>query len=174
MLTPKIGVFSWKEAEANIPWGTIILFAAGISLGTVLLKTQAANWMSTAMFSSIGISTLSVLGIIAAVAAFNFLIHLGFASATSLASAFIPVVISLTQGLEGYSIATLIGIVLIQQFVVSFGFLLPVNAPQNMVAYGTGAFTTKDFLKSGVPLTVIGYLLILLFAATYWNWVGLL
>lgn len=174
MLTPKIGVFSWKEAEANIPWGTIILFAAGISLGTVLLKTQAANWMSSAMFSSIGISTLSIVGIIAAVAGFNFLIHLGFASATSLASAFIPVVISLTQGLEGYSVATLIGIVLIQQFVVSFGFLLPVNAPQNMVAYGTGAFTTKDFLKSGVPLTIIGYLLILLFAATYWNWVGLL
>lgn len=174
MLTPKIGVFSWKEAESNIPWGTIILFAAGISLGTVLLKTEAASWMSNAMFSSIGITALSAIGMIAALAAFNILIHLGFASATSLASAFIPVVIAFGQALEGHSVETIIGLVLIQQFVVSFGFLLPVNAPQNMVAYGTGAFTSKDFLKSGVPLTIIGYLLILLFAATYWNWVGLL
>ena len=36
-----------------------------------------------------------------------------------------------------------IGFVLIQQFVISFGFLLPVSAPQNMLAYGTGTFTVK-------------------------------
>ena len=63
---------------------------------------------------------------------------------------------------------------LIQQFVISFGFLLPVNAPQSMLAYGTGAFTVKDFIKAGIPLTIVGYLLILLFSSTYWKWIGLL
>lgn len=67
-----------------------------------------------------------------------------------------------------------IGFVLIQQFVISFGFLLPVSAPQNMLAYGTGTFTVKDFLKTGIALTIIGYLLILLLSATYWQWIGLL
>ena len=43
---------------------------------------------------------------------------------------------------------------MVQQFAVSFGFLLPVNSPQNMLAYGSGAFTTRDFLKTGVWLTV--------------------
>ena len=32
------------------------------------------------------------------------------------------------------------------QFVVSFGFILPVNAPQNMIAYGTGTFDARDFI----------------------------
>ncbi|RXT01545.1 DASS family sodium-coupled anion symporter [Ammoniphilus sp. CFH 90114] len=173
MLTPKIGVFSWKEAEGDIPWGTIILFAVGISLGSVLLKTKAADWMASTMFDGIGLATMSIVGIIAVLSIFNILIHLGFASATSLAAAFIPIVIALSQGL-GEHTETAIGIVLIQQFVVSFGFLLPVNAPQNMLAYGTGAFTVKDFLKAGIPLTIIGYLLILLFSATYWQWIGLL
>ena len=83
----------------------------------------------------------------------------------------IPVFISLTStlGLGDRSI----GFVLIQQFVISFGFLLPVSAPQNMLAYGTDTFTVKDFLKSGIPLTIIGYILVILFSLTYWKWLGL-
>jgi di/tricarboxylate transporter len=57
---------------------------------------------------------------------------------------------------------------------VSFGFILPVNAPQNMVAYGTGTFAVRDFVRSGLVLTVAGYALILLLGATYWSWLGLL
>jgi len=173
MLTPGIGVFSWKEAESKVPWGTIVLFAVGISLGTVLLKTKAATWLANALFGSMGFPVMPVLGIIAVVAAFNILIHFGFASATSLASTIIPVVIALMVGLKRSDVSAP-GMVLIQQFVVSFGFILPVNAPQNMVAYGTGTFSARDFLKSGIPLTIVGYLLILLFSATYWKWVGLL
>ena len=30
-----------------------------------------------------------------------------------------------------------IGMTMLLQFVVSFGFILPVNSPQSMVAYGT-------------------------------------
>ncbi len=101
------------------------------------------------------------------------LIHLGFASATSLASALIPVFIALSVTLP-IPVENHIGFVLIQQFVICFGFLLPISAPQNMLAYGTGAFTTKDFLKSGIPLTILGFILILVFSATYWKWIGLL
>jgi di/tricarboxylate transporter len=58
------------------------------------------------------------------------------------------------------------------QFVISFGFVLPVNSPQGMVAYGMGAFSTRDFVRTGLVLTVIAYLLTLLFGATYWHWLG--
>lgn len=81
------------------------------------------------------------------------------ASATSLAS---------TLELPGGGI----GFVIIQQFVISVGFLLPVSAPQNMLAYSTGAFTTKQFLKAGILFTIVSYLLILLLSATYWKWMG--
>ncbi|MGM9948681.1 MAG: SLC13 family permease [Lysinibacillus sp.] len=172
LLSPKVGVYTWAEVEKLIPWGTIIVFAVGISLGTILLNTEGAQWLSDAVFGSLGLDSMPILATIALLTAFNILIHLGFASATSLASALIPVFIALatTLTLE----VDQIGFVLIQQFVISFGFLLPISAPQNMLAYGTGAFTTKDFLKSGIPLTILGYLLVLLFSATYWKWIGLL
>lgn len=172
LLSPKIGVYDWKTVEKLIPWGTIIVFAVGIALGTILLDTNGAQWLSDKVFGAMGLDHMPLLATIALLSLFNILIHLGFASATSLSSALIPIIIALTSTLTVD--ANPIGFVLIQQFVISFGFLLPVSAPQNMLAYGTGAFSVKDFLKSGIPLTVVGYLLILLFSATYWKWIGLL
>jgi len=172
LLAPKVGVYTWNEVEKLIPWGTIIVFAVGIALGTVLLNTQGAQWLSDAVFGSLGLESMPILATIALVTAFNILIHLGFASATSLASALIPVFIALATTIT--LDVDQVGFVLIQQFVISFGFLLPISAPQNMLAYGTGAFTTKDFLKAGIPLTIFGYILVLIFSATYWQWIGLL
>ena len=58
------------------------------------------------------------------------------------------------------------------QFVVSFGFILVVNSPQNMVAYGTDTFSTRDFIRTGLVLTVIAFALVMLLGATYWRWLG--
>jgi sodium-dependent dicarboxylate transporter 2/3/5 len=55
---------------------------------------------------------------------------------------------------------------------VSFGFILPVNSPQGMVAYGTGTFSVRDYIRTGAVITVVAYLLVLLFSATYWRWLG--
>lgn len=173
LLTPKVGVFNWQEASSRIDWGTLIVFAVGISLGSTLLSTKGAAWLSDTIFGSLGLNTMPILATIALVTIFNIIIHLGFASATSLASALIPVFIALSLTLP-IPVENQIGFVIIQQFVICFGFLLPVSAPQNMLAYGTGAFTTKDFLKSGIPLTIFGFILILIFSATYWKWIGIL
>ena len=148
------------------------MFAVGISLGSLLLNTGAATWLSEKTFGALGVTDMPMLAMIALVGIFTILIHLGFASATSLSSALIPVFIALAQSIPGAASGG-IGFVIIQQFLICFGFLLPISAPQNMLAYGTGAFTAKQFLKSGIPITIIGYLLVLLLSATYWKWVGL-
>lgn len=99
--------------------------------------------------------------------------RLGFASATALASAIIPIMIAVLQSVQTPGI-NILGMTMLLQFVVSFGFILPVNAPQNMVAYGTETFVVRDFVRTGLVLTVIGYALMLLLGATYWQWMGYL
>lgn len=173
MLIPKVGVLSWDQLESMVNWGTLIVFAIGISLGTLLLNSGAAEWLSTNTFEAMGLSSLPLLATIAIVSLFNIIIHLGFASATALSSALIPVFIVLAMSIPGLPDQG-VGFVLIQQFVICFGFILPISAPQNMLAYGTGTFTVKQFMRVGIPLTVIGYLLVLLLSATYWQWIGVL
>ena len=46
MLMPRIGIMSWKESQKGFPWGTVVLFAVGIAMGSALLKTQAAPWLA--------------------------------------------------------------------------------------------------------------------------------
>jgi di/tricarboxylate transporter len=118
-----------------------------------------------------GIDQLPALTILAVMGAFLIVIHLGFASATALASSLIPIVIAIMQKVQTPGISVL-GMTLVLQFVVSFGFVLPVNSPQGMVAYGTETFMARDFIRTGMVLTVLAYALTLLFGATYWHWLG--
>ncbi len=177
MFTPGIGVMGWKQAQSRIPWGTIVLFGTGISLGTALLQTKAAAWLANIIVANLGLAGASAFMILALLSLFLIVVHLGFASATALASAMIPIMISVLQQIAGGPDAApmnLVGMTMLLQFVVSFGFILPVNAPQNMVAYGTDTFAVKDFVRTGLVLTVIGFALVLLLGVTYWQWMGYL
>jgi di/tricarboxylate transporter len=151
----------------------VILFGVGISLGIALLQTKAAGWLANVIVQSLGLQDASAFSILALLSLFLIVVHLGFASATALASAMIPIVIAVLQSVHTPGL-NLIGMTMILQFVVSFGFILPVNAPQNMVAYGTETFAARDFVRTGLVLTAAGYALILILGATYWSWLGLL
>ena len=96
-----------------------------------------------------GLAALPVIMVIASLSLFSIILHLGFASATGLASTLIPIMIAFTQ-------------------------TLPVNAPQNMLCYGTNAFTVDQFAKVGIIVTLAGLGLILLLSATLWPAMGVL
>jgi len=171
MFLPGFGIMSWKEAQPRIPWGTIVLFGVGISLGTALLQTTAATWLANIVVDAFGLKNATAFFILGVMSLFLVVIHLGFASATALASAMIPIVIAVLKGVATPGI-NVIGMTMLLQFVVSFGFILVVNAPQNMVAYGTDTFSARDFVRTGLVLTVIALALVMLLAATYWRWLG--
>ena len=174
MLLPGIGVMSWKEVEKRVQWGTLLMFGIGISLGSTLLDTQAASWMANYVVKGFGLDGLPSLAIFAILAAFLIIIHLGFASATALTAALLPILISLLSSLPPELGVNPVGMTILLAFSVSFGFILPINAPQNMVCMGTDTFTPRQFTRVGLYLTVIGYLLLLLFAATWWKILGLM
>lgn len=171
LFLPGIGVMDWKTANPLIPWGTIVLFGIGISLGTALLQTQAAQWLANLIVEWFGLNQLPAFTILAVMAAFLIVVHLGFASATALASSLIPIVIAVLEKVQTPGI-NVFGMTLVLQFVVSFGFVLPVNSPQGMVGYGTGAFSARDFIRTGIAITALAYLLTLVFGVTYWRWLG--
>lgn len=173
LLLPRIGVMTWKQAQASVPWGTLILFAVGIALGIVLVQTRGAAWMANQIVDGFALREATPFIVVAVMAAFLIVVHLGFASATALAAAFIPIVISVLQEVSRAGVpVNVVGLTMVLQFTVSFGFMLVVNAPQNMVAYGTGTFAARDFTRSGIVITIAGYLLVLLLTLTWWDWLG--
>jgi Sodium:sulfate symporter transmembrane region len=49
------------------------------------------------------------------------------------------------------------------QFVVSIGFILPVNASQNMISYGTDTFEGRDFISTELAITLAATVLLTVF-----------
>ena len=170
LLMPGLGVMSWKQAQPRIPWGTVIVFGVGISLGGTVLATGAGTWLAKLLVANLGMEALSPFWVFAVLGAFLIIIHLGFASATALTSAMLPIMIALLLQLGGD--INPLGMSMLLGYVVSFGFLLPINAPQNMVCIGTETFDARQFLRTGIWLTLIGYGLMLVFALTWWRWLG--
>jgi len=171
LFLPYVGVMDWKKANTLIPWGTVVLFGVGISLGTALLQTQAAQWLAGLIVQWFGLNQLTGIAVLAVMATFLVIIHLGFASATALAATMIPIIIAIVQKVQTPGISV-VGITLLLQFVVSYGFILPVNSPQGMLAYGTETFAVRDFVRTGIVITVLAYVLTLVFGVTYWHWLG--
>jgi sodium-dependent dicarboxylate transporter 2/3/5 len=170
LLLPRFGVMDWKTVQSRIPWGTVIVFGVGISLGTALLTTQAGQWLGDLVAHHTGLGSASTITAFAILSAFLILIHLGFASATALTSAMLPILISVLQSMPGEF--NRLGFTMLLGFVVSFGFILPINAPQNMVCLATDTFRAKQFTNIGIVLTIVGYLLLMLFGVTWWRWLG--
>lgn len=148
-----------------------MLFAVGLSVGTALLPTHAAGWLASLIVEHLGLRQASAFSILMLLSLFLIVIHFGFASATALASTMIPIIISVltvvsTPGING------VGMTMLRQFVVRFGFVLPVNAPHNMIAYGTDSFDAKNFLRTGLVITPAATVPLVIFSLTYWPWMG--
>jgi solute carrier family 13 (sodium-dependent dicarboxylate transporter), member 2/3/5 len=171
LFAPGIGVITWRQAQPRIPWGILIQLGVGVGLGTALLKTGAAGWLASYVVNEFGVQQASALAILAILWLFMIVIHLGFASGAAMAATMIPVMIGVLQQAQ-FDATKIAGMTMLLTFTTSVGWILPVNGPQNMLALGTETFEARDFIRIGIVLTVIAYVMLLIFAATYWRWLG--
>lgn len=171
LFVPKIGVLEWKQVQSRFPWGILVQLGVGVGLGTELLRTGAAGWLASLVVNEFAVRQLSTFAILAILWLFLIVVHLGFASGAAMATTMIPVMLGVLRQaqLPPNKIA---GMTMLLAFVTSVGWILPINGPQNMLAFGTGTFEARDFIRVGIALTVVTYAMLLLFAMTYWRWLG--
>jgi solute carrier family 13 (sodium-dependent dicarboxylate transporter), member 2/3/5 len=171
MFMPNVGVLNWKQVQPRVPWGILIQLGVGVGLGTALLKTGAAGWLAHFVVDEFAVAQLSIFQMLAVLWLFLIVIHLGFSSGSAMATTMIPVMMSVLQEAQ-IPTMKVAGMTMLLTFATSIGWILPINGPQNMLAFGTETFQARDFIRVGLVLTVITYALLLVFAASYWHWLG--
>ena len=146
---------NWNEA-ARIDWGTVILFGAGIVLGTLLSETGLAEVLGTGIADTFGFTSLLLVSAVSAIIA---ILISETTSNTASATIVVPIVIPIAQaaGLDPLIPA------LAAVFAASFGFMMPVSTPQNAVVYGSGMIPITKMVRSGIVFDIIGLILIVLF-----------
>ncbi len=145
-----------KKDLSEIEWSVLWMVAGGLALGVGLMKTGLANTLVTAIpFAQMSPFIVMVATGIIGYAISNFLSH---SSAANLLCPIIAVIGgAMATELEPFGgvQALLIGLA----FSTSVAMLLPISTPPNAIASSTGLVETKDMLKVGVVMGVVGLVL---------------
>jgi len=151
---PSSSGIKWKEIEKEIDWAGILLIVSGLSLGTFLYRTGAAEWLAITLLGEIG-----RVGIFLQL----FLVTLGvcllkvvFSSNTVTATILIPLIIGLGKA-TGTNVTA---ITLAAGLTTSLAFILVTTTPTNVIPFNTGYFSIKDMAKAGLVITVFASLTI--------------
>lgn len=172
MLMPYMGVATWKQLYGKVDWTAILMFGAGISLGTVLMSTGAAKWLAEVSLIAAGVGKLPYFIMVFTIFGLCFAIRLAFTSITSCIVAIVPAVLGFLTAMSRPDLP-IIGILMGVCIMAHDVFLSPVNSANTMIAYGTNSFQAKDMLRIGIPLTIGVFALMVPWVLFWWPLVGL-
>ena len=156
------GCLKEKEAYAGIDWVTIFLFAGMLSVATAMDKTGAGKLIADTVVGMMGehpnpLVLCAVLYLIS-----NVLTQ--FMSNTASAALLAPIGISIAQsiGADPKPVLMALGIA------ASMAYATPMATPPNTLVLGPGGFTFNDYVKVGVPLCVITFIVSVLLIPIFW------
>jgi di/tricarboxylate transporter len=126
----------------------IVLIAASIAIGRLILETGAAEWLGQVI--AFALQALPPAGVLAAVMLFATLLT-NFASHTAAATVATPIAFSVAAQL-GLSPEPLVLAVL---FGCNLGYATPVAYQTNIIVMAEGGYTFSDYIRTGLPLVLL-------------------
>jgi sodium-dependent dicarboxylate transporter 2/3/5 len=156
---------TWAQAT-RIDWGTVILFAAGICLGSLMFSTGLADALGKVTVVMTGVHTAG--GILFVSIALAILVSEA-ASNTASANMIVPVCIAMALAAGVDPVLPALG----ATFGASFGFMMPVSTAPNAIVHGTGMVPIPKMIKTGGLFDLCG-LLVLWAGLMAMNTVGLI
>jgi len=160
-----LGIVSLEHLEAT-SWNIILLFGGAMSIGFCLWQTGAAKWLAIhwlTLFQSAHWFVF-VLGIAFFVMIMTNLIMNVAAIAISL-----PVALIIAPYLDVAPEMILFA----SLAVAGMPFLFLVGAAPNAIAYGSKQFTSREFLITGIPASVLLMVVLALFVGVVWPAMGM-
>lgn len=142
------GVLNMEEAYAAVNWKTIFIMASLIPLGASMDSTGTAAWMAQELLVHIGHWPQWLLQACIAILALLFsqvISHVGAAVMM------VPMAINIALASGGNPSAY----ALIVAMSVSNTFLIPGASPTILLVAGPGGYKPRDFLRLGLPLTLL-------------------
>ena len=159
------GVIKPTDAYRAISWQVIILLAALIPLGHVIHSSGTAHWLGESLFNFMKIFPselqpyvmVSLIYLITTV-----LTEVSSNAATAILMTPIALVVSANLGLDPkpfiFSIC----------FAASASFVTPIGYQTNLMVYGPGGYKFTDYIRVGLPLALILWIIATILIPVFW------
>lgn len=160
-------LISWKDAVTEIDWGVIFMFAAGFAIADGLRINGVVDWLFTMMppnLNSMSAFSAALFMLVVFTA-----VRIGFTNNTAMVASLMPLALMFAQtsphNTQWIGMITLVA--------CSNGYFFPTQSSGSMLVYQLGIFSSRDFWKFGVLITILMSGLTLLFSFYFWPFVGL-
>ena len=155
------GCLSMEEAHQSIEWKGIILIAGMLPLGSALDATGAAAFLADGVVTLVGpFGPMAVMG---------GLMALTFCATCVIPTAALvvllgPIVINTaaTMGIAPHALMMAVAMA------ASSSFMTPISHPANIMVMGPGGYKFSDYLKVGVPLTLVVFVVVMMVLPIFW------
>jgi di/tricarboxylate transporter len=161
LLMVLVRVLTMEQAYQAIQWRLVFLVAGMLPLGIAMTKTGAAGVLADWMVRSLGGAgpVVMLAGLIVLTVALSQAVK-----GAAVASVMVPIAVQSAHqiGAEPRSLA--MGVAL----ATSMAFITPLGHPVNILVMGEGGYQFRDFLKVGLPLTLLLLVVVLLVLPVFW------
>ncbi|WP_457622332.1 SLC13 family permease [Persephonella sp.] len=141
-------ITSYSEIKKGLDINLVIIAALSLSIGKAMILTGTADILASHINSLF--SPLGVLGALLGVYIFTNILT-EFVTNIAAASITFPIALSLANSLHADPTAFVLAVA----YGASASFITPIGYQTNLMVYGVGNYKFKDFVKVGLPLSII-------------------
>lgn len=156
------GCMKEKQAYTSIDWVTIFLFAGMMPVAAAMKSSGAGEMIANAVVGLMGSEPTPIIATAVLFALSCILTQ--FMSNTASCALLAPIGISIAQtiGADPHAVLMAIGVA------ASCAFGTPVGTPPNTLVLGPGQYKFTDYVKAGVPLIIVCFIVSLVIIP--WAW----
>lgn len=147
----------------RIPWDVLLLLGGGFALAESFQATGLSEWFGARLG---GLHALPLPLLIPLLCA-GVTLFSEIASNTATATVLLPILGAMASAIGVHPFLLMLPCT----FAASCGFMLPVATPPNALVFSVGRLATRDMVRAGILVDLVGVALISLFALTYIPWV---
>jgi len=138
----------WRDVGEALNIQVILIVVVSLAIGNALIETGGANYLAYQFVElTSGLSTLTILFYLI----FIMSILTNVVSNTAAAVIGTPVAVNIAQQLN----APLEPFILAVLFGTNMSYATPIGYQTNLLIYSAGGYKFKDFMRVGIPLTII-------------------
>lgn len=155
------GCLKMDEAYRSVEWQSVFLIAGMLPMGIAMEKTGTAQFLSDQIIGAVG--SLGPQAIMIGLFVLTTIIT-EFMSNAAAAVLVAPIAISAAFSLGADPRAFVMGV----GIAASNSFLFPIGHQASVLVYGPGNYRFFDYTKVGLPLTLLIWLLLVIFLPIFW------
>jgi di/tricarboxylate transporter len=155
------GCLSMEQAYRAIDWRAIFLIAGMLPMGTAMQTTGAATYIADQVMLLLGDAGPwpVIMGLYIVTAMATMIIP-----TAALVVLMSPIVLSAMSDM-GYAPETAMMAI---AMAASASFTSPISHPANILVMGPGGYRFVDYLKVGVPLTIVVFIAVMILLPFFW------